>query len=125
MITHPDVVAAAPSPRYASDLLRELANRLPAGASIPKAGTTCHGSESALGTSNTIGSGKAASVVNVWVVRVKGTPGIRGYIVRTEDKRLWFEDTMGFYIHITNDVAVTFLGPDMRYDGCFRTDLPM
>ena len=102
-----------------------LQARLPPGPNGPTAGATCHGSPAALGTSNTeTASGTADTVVNIWqVVRASSGEGL-GWIMRTHDGRLWYQDPVPYqYQFIAPDNVGLFLGPTVKYVACFQRDL--
>lgn len=102
-----------------------LQARLPVGLYAPDAGATCRGSSSALGTSNTASArGVADTVVNIWQIERVASGATLGWIVRTHDGRLWYEDPVPFeYQEIRRNNAGIFLGPGLKYNACFKADL--
>lgn len=104
--------------------LNTLERRLPAGIYGPRAGARCSDSQTALATSNVSGSGRATSAINIWVIHEDN--GIAGYLVRSVDKRLWYEDPIGLsYQPVTDASAGLFLNKKLSYSGCFTKDLSM
>ena len=109
----------------ATSQIHLLMERLPPGMNMPRAGENCAGSLSVLGTSNVQGSGTSTTVVNIWGIHADDNSP-RGFLVRSQNGRLWYEDPMGLrYQEITETNAGVFLGNGVHYVGCFQRDLKM
>ncbi len=104
--------------------LGELRSKLPSnGVALPTVSASCQGSAGALGTGNTFGNGFATSIINIWAIFDARRKLPIGWIEKTADGRLWYEDPVGLNHAITQNDEPLFLRPDFRFTSCFSKDL--
>jgi len=81
---------------------------------------------SALGTSNTTGNGKATSVINIWAIYGTDPKTALGWIVKSFDGRLWYEDPLGLTnVDLSQTVGIISHDPKYSFVGCFNRDLDL
>lgn len=106
--------------------LPELYSRLPSnGLAPPTVGASCKGSAGGLGTGNTFGSTYDTSIINIWVLSDTRRNLQIGWIEKTADGRLWYEDPLGFTRVITKNEELLYLSPDFQFTACFSRDLDL
>jgi len=88
----------------AATQLPELHSRLQTSALTPPTiSASCKGSAGALGTGNTFGNGRGTSIINIWVISDSRRNIRIGWIEKTADDRLWYEDPVGLTRVITEE----------------------
>lgn len=99
-----------------------VSQHLPKGSNVPTVGATCHGS-SALGTSNTYGSGKATTIVNIWEITEPKSGSTLGWLVKSFDGRFWYEDPLHWKYHLINSLDEAVFAHEFTFVPCFSHDL--
>ena len=96
---------------------------LPIGPYGPRIGLHCHGSISALGTSNVFGNGSATTVVNIWQLKTRASNNA-GYLVKAHDGSFWYESPIGLnYQRLSAEEWSDIINKDVTITACFNADL--
>lgn len=108
----------------ASPSMHAFGSRLSPGPTAPAGGLHCRGSLSALGTSNAYGNDQGSTIVNMWAIYRRGGNTALGWIDKSIDGRLWYEDPVGLsYQDLSQTADLISHNPAFSFVGCFKHDL--